>query len=221
MLAVTPAYHKIGRWRITPATAARAVRLRVRAASAVLAAVVGGMVVPLSGWAHAAGSADTRPVAPQDSASPWKRLDDIEAGYTLAYPAAWTLEGQVVASDFAADARCRSVRVVDFAPPPDSGAAAPIQHSFVQVCAKPLSSVGSLDAFMRRTYGDRLEAVFDETRVNGIVVYETRQQEPIRMLFAELAEHLVQIMAAVETEPARRPERRAQVDAILASFAAL
>lgn len=159
-------------------------------------------------------------LSPQ-AATPWNRLDDAESGYTLVYPADWSLEGQVVASDFASSARCRTVRVIDFAPPPDSGAAAPLQQSFVQICSKPVSSVGALEVFMKLTYGDQLDISFKKGQINGLAVYETRQQEPIRMLFAELAEHVVQIIAVIEAEPARRPERRAQVEKILESFAAL
>lgn len=165
-------------------------------------------------------TATSEQLTPQ-AESPWNRLNDTEAGYTLVYPADWSLEGQVVASDFALGARCRSVRVVDFAPPPGSGAAAPMLHSFVQVCAKPTSSVGALEAFMKLTYGDRLDVSFKKTQINRLAVYETRQQEPIRMLFVEIAEHIVQIIAVVEAEPARRPERRTQVETILESFAAL
>jgi len=179
------------------------------------------MAAQSSAWAHDTGPAGLWPLALQYAATPLKRLDDAEAGYTLVYPADWVLEGQVVASDFASGARCRSVRKVDFAPPPDSGAAAPVQHSFVQVCAKPLSSVGSLEDFMSRTYGAALDALFEKTRINGLEVYQSRQQQAARMLFAQLAEHLVQIIATVEAEPSRHPERRIQVDAILASFAAL
>ena len=176
-------------------------------------------------FALAAGCA-TQPTALSEqlsphAASPWNRLNDAQAGYTLVYPAEWSVEGQVVATDFASGARCRSVRVIDFAPPPGSGAAAPMQHSFVQVCAKPTSRVGALQVFMKLTYGDRLDVSFKKTQINRLAVYETRQPEPMRIFFAELAEHLVQIIAAVEAEPSRRPERRAQVETILASFAAL
>ena len=186
-----------------------------------LIAFSGPMVGQSSAGQRDARSVGTIPVDGQDAAAQWKRLDDAEAGYTLYYPSDWLVEGQVVASEFASGAHCRSVRIVDFAPPPDSGAAAPIQHSFVQVCARPASSLGSLEAFMNLTYGDRLDVLFEKTQVNRLVVYDTGQRQGMRMLFAELAGHVVQIIASVETEPARRPERRAQVEKILASFSAI
>lgn len=74
---------------------------------------------------------------------------------------------------------------------------------------------------MNLTYGDRLDVLFEKTRINRLVVYDTGQRQGMRMLFAELAGHVVQIIASVETEPARRPERRAQVEKILASFSAI
>jgi hypothetical protein len=71
----------------------------------------------------------------------------------LLYPEHWHIRSQVVATEFVNSDQCESVEVVDFQPPPGSGAGF-ILHSFVQICAKPLSDSLTLDGFMRQTYGD-------------------------------------------------------------------
>jgi hypothetical protein len=152
---------------------------------------------------------------------PWHRLTDPSIGFSLCYPADWSVGGQVIATQFAVGAKCRSVRMIDFAPLLDSGAAAAIEQSLVQVCAKPLEADGSLDQYMRRVYGDSLEDAFAITDLNGTPSYQSAGQGKTSTIFAQFRNSLIQIVATVAASPKRTPERQAQVKKILESFALL
>jgi len=151
----------------------------------------------------------------------WKRLEDRQVGYTLLYPEDWSVEGQVAATEFAIGSRCRSVQVIDFEPPPGSGAGAQVQQSFVQVCAKPIEGGESLKDFMRQTYGALLARTFEMANANGLSVYQTREEGPIKTIFTVIKNHLIQIFSTVVAEPEKYPTRQAQVEKILASFSVM
>lgn len=145
----------------------------------------------------------------------WRQLSDPTLGLSLAYPPDWTVDGVVVATQFSAGARCRSVRIVDFEPPADSGAAAPLEHSFVQVCGRPVAAGVSLDAYMRETYGESLAQRFVQMDLNGTRAYRSRGHDATRMIFARSTAGLVQIVAGVSSAPELEAVRRAQVERIL------
>lgn len=153
--------------------------------------------------------------------SPWQRLTDPSIGFSLCYPADWSVGVQVIATQFAVGARCRSVRVIDFAPPPDSGAVAAMEQSLVQVCAKPLDADDSLDQYMRRVYGDRLQHTFAMTDLDGTPGYQSTGRGQTRTIFAQRRNSLIQIVATVAASPEKTPERQVQVEKILESFALL
>lgn len=148
----------------------------------------------------------------------WKRLEDRRVGYTLLYPRDWSVEGQIAATEFAIGSRCQSVRVVDFEPPPGSGAGAQVRHSFLQVCAKPLKGGESLQDFMRQTYGALLARTFEMADINGLSVYQTREEKPTKMIFTEIKDHRIQIYFSIVADRELYPTRKAQVENILASF---
>lgn len=148
----------------------------------------------------------------------WLALTDPTLGLTLLYPPDWTVDGVVVATQFSAAARCRSVRVVDFEPPADSGAAAPMQQSLVQVCAQPKEQVGSLDQYMRRVYGESFDRTFALVELQGSRAYEAKGTGSLRTIFAETHNDLVQIVAAIATSPEKFSERQTQVQKILRSL---
>lgn len=151
----------------------------------------------------------------------WKRLEDRRVGYTLLYPRDWSVVGQVTATEFAIGSRCQSVRVVDFEPPPGSGPGAQVRQSFLQVCAKPIEGGESLEAFMRRTYGALLARTFEMADLNGLSVYQTREEKPTKMIFTEIKDHRIQIYSSIVAELEKYPMRKAQLDHILASFSAI
>jgi len=147
----------------------------------------------------------------------WKLLQEPTVGFSLYYPPDWSVAGQVAATQFAVGANCRSVRITDFEPPPDSGAAAPVEQSYVQVCAKPLELNDSLDQYMRRVYGESLDQTFVITDLNGTRAYQVKCQECAQTIFAENQSGLVQIVTFVTASPEKLPERQAQVKTILGS----
>ena len=154
--------------------------------------------------------------APDAAASAdWLQFSDPALGLSLSYPPDWTIGGLVVATQFSAGARCRSVRVVDFEPPPDSGAAAPLEHSYVQVCARPLAEGVSLDAYMQQTYGEALARQFAQTDLNGTRAYRSRGQGTSSVIYARSGAGLVQIVTGVTAAPEHDAVRRAQVEGIL------
>ena len=179
-----------------------------RFALALLLAILCGMVTTAEARDCSAGSS-------------WERLTDPSIGFSLCHPADWSVGGQVIATQFAVDARCRSVRVIDFAPPPDSGAAAAIEQSLVQVCTKPLDADDSLDQYMRRVYGDRLQHTFAITDLDGTPGYQSTGRGQTRTIFTQHRNSLIQIVATVAASPEKTPERQAQVEKLLESFALL
>jgi len=169
------------------------------------------------------GSAATNSLifASQTVHGQWKQLEDPSVGFSLSYPADWMVDGQVIATEFAGDARCRSVRMIDFEPPSFSGAAAPIEQSFVQVCAKTLENSDSLDQYMHRVYGESLKKTFAITNLNELRAYQSMGQERTRMVFTQTRNRLIQIVASIATSPGIFPEREEQVEKILKSLSLL
>ncbi len=148
----------------------------------------------------------------------WQQLEDAAVGFSLFHPPDWAVEERVVSTQFADGARCRSVRFIDFEPPADSGAAAPMQQSFVQVCAMLKLHVGSLDHYMRRVYGESLDRTFTLVELNGPPAYQAKGTGSSRTIFAETDNDLIQIVAAIATSPGKSSERQAQVQQILGSL---
>ena len=148
----------------------------------------------------------------------WEKLEDATVGFSLFHPPDWSVEGQVVSTQFADGARCRSVRFIDFEPPADSGAAAPMQQSFVQVCAKPQVQAGSLDQYMRRVYGDSFDRAFALVQLDGLRAFQAKDTGSSWTVFAESHSDLVQIIAAIATSPGKFSERQLQVQQILGSI---
>lgn len=180
------------------------------------------LVMALFGESAAAAVRSVEAAAPANrpgevSATPadWIFLEDPAVGVALFYPPEWSVEGPVAATQFAATARCRSVRMVDFEPPADSGAAASVDQSYVQICVTPLSDGDSLESYMRRTYGESLARRFAKTDLNGACAYEDRGHTFSRTIFTRAGDRLIQIVTAVATVPERMADRKAQIERIL------
>lgn len=189
---------------------------RSRRALALLAAVLLSGYLPGPNDAISGDSAVGQDDAPTAAASAdWLQFSDPALGLSLSHPPDWTVGGLVVATQFSAGARCRSVRIVDFDPPPDSGAAAPLEHSFVQVCGRPLAAGVSLDAYMQQTYGEALARQFAQTDLNGTRAYRSRGQGTSSVIYARSGAGLVQIVTGVTAAPEHDAVRRAQVEGIL------
>ena len=146
---------------------------------------------------------------------PTRTLTNARAGYTLSYPRGWKVRREVVATQFGAGAPCQSVVVVDSAA--DAGPA-DIRQSFVQLCWRPVAGGTSLDSYMRKTYRTQLPRLFRKTRLGGVRAYATRGRPASRTFFVQGNGHRLQIVATVDTIPARRVKRMAQVNRILRSF---
>jgi hypothetical protein len=151
----------------------------------------------------------------------WKRLEDRQVGYTLLYPGDWSAEGQVAATEFAIGGRCRSVRVVDYEPPPASGPGAQVRQSFLQVCAKPIRRGESLEEFMRQTYGGSLAKRFEMADFNGLAAYQTRAGEHTRTIFSEIKDYRIQIYVSIIADLKKYGTRQSQIERILASFSVI
>jgi hypothetical protein len=164
---------------------------------------------------------EARAVAPPASAglASLSRLENAEVGYSLRHPAEWRVRGQVVATDFARGARCEAVEVVDGEPPADSGPAAFVRRSFVQICNRPVTDGLALDEFMRRAYGASLAAQWRPVELGGRRGYQTGGQVEQTTIFLQTRAHRIQIVAGVQTLPDRRAQRAAETQAILDSFA--
>ena len=143
-------------------------------------------------------------------------LANAAVGYRLTFPDDWSLRGQVVATQFALDAECQSVQIIDFQPPQGSGAK--ILHSLVQICARPLEDALTLEQFMIQTYGSLLGEQFEPVMFGGRSAYRTRNAGSDTTIFLQTQNHRVQIVSAVAAEPDVFPIRAAQVEAILASL---
>jgi hypothetical protein len=144
-----------------------------------------------------------------------KRLENARIGYSLSYPADWQVRGYILATAFAKGAQCESVEVVDFQPPPGSGAGF-ILHSFVQICAKPLMDNLTLDDFMRQTYGNTFTTQFQVTHLAGMQAYRARNTEGT--WFLQTKGYRIQIVASVVAAPDKQDARSSQVHQILASL---
>jgi hypothetical protein len=149
----------------------------------------------------------------------YRLLRDGVVGYSLRYPRDWKLARRPAgATAFAKGARCRSVEIVDFAPPSGSGQAGPaILHSFVQVCAKRVKDGLSIDEFMRRTYKDVLSKQFATTKFAGVRAYRSRLEDQ-DLIFLQTDAYRIQIYTAVVADREKRAKRQAQVRGVLGSF---
>jgi hypothetical protein len=147
------------------------------------------------------------------------RFENPRVGYSLLYPAAWQVRGQIVATEFARLAHCESVEIVDFQPSADSGPAAFVLHSFVQICSQPLTDALSLDDFMRQTYGGALAAQFQVTELDGLRAYRAMRAPGETTIFLQTNRYRIQIASSVNTHPHNERERVSQVQQVLDSFA--
>jgi hypothetical protein len=146
-------------------------------------------------------------------AQPWRTLTNERVGYSLSYPPRWRIVGKVVATQFAAAARCQSVRFIDRAGPSE------VRQSIVQVCWKPVTGDASLDSYMQKTYGRRLSSFFAKTTLGGVPAYRSRTGTKNRTFFLQTTDYRLQVVAGVAAGPLRRAARVAQVNRILRSFA--
>lgn len=153
-----------------------------------------------------------------ESRPPSRTLTNSRVGYRLTYPRDWKVTGQVVATEFATEASCQSVRVIDFMPPKGSGPSIRVRQSFAQICWRRATDRSSLDDFMRKAYGDRLSDLFDPATLGGVRAYRTKQGGQSTTFFLQTAKHRIQVVTAVAAEPAKEARRLAQVRRILASF---
>jgi hypothetical protein len=144
-------------------------------------------------------------------------LHNEEVGYFLKYPNTWHVTGQVVATEFAENADCEGVQIVDWAPPPGSSAAF-IFHSFVQVCVQRLSDNLRLDDFMKQTYDDVLLSEFRMKELSGLSSYWHKQGDLGGSIFLQTQSHRIQISFGVAADAEKRSERWSQVQKVLHSF---
>lgn len=183
-----------------------------------LSLIAGALIAAGCGGDGANAQAADRPAADQ---SPYLRLRDDLVGYSLRYPRGWKVKRQPVGgTEFATGGQCTTVQVVDFEPPPESGAGGGgfLRHSFLQVCARGLTDRSSLDEFMRRTYPGSLRAQFELVNVGGVRAYTARKRDQT-VIFLQTDDHRIQILASVVADAERLATRRAQVRRILGSFA--
>jgi hypothetical protein len=151
------------------------------------------------------------------ASSPSRTLRNDRVGYSLSYPRGWKVVGQVMATGFAAEAACQSVRVVDFAPPA-TVPSGQILQSFVQICWKRVRDGLSLAQFMRKTYGRRLTELFRRTTFRAILAYRARDEVVGRTIFLQTSAYRLQIVAAVVARAPSREKRLAQVERTIASL---
>jgi heme A synthase len=147
-----------------------------------------------------------------DTQAAWRTLRNARVGYSLSYPTGWKVAGKVVATQFAAHARCQSVRIVDRAAPSE------VRQTVVQICWTRITEGSSLAVFMRRTYGRWLSHLFARTTLGGVPAYRTRSGSRNRTFFLQTKRYRMQILTSVVEGPAKRTTRSAQVKRILASF---
>src|SRR4029453_8743099 len=129
---------------------------------------------------------------------PWRALKNKRVGYLLSYPPRWKIAGKVVATQFAAAARCQGVRVVDRAGPSE------VRQSIVQVCWKRIRGDTSLDAYMRKTYGRHLRSFFVQTKLGGAPAYRSRTGTKNRTFFLQTTDYRMQVVAGVAAGPTPR-----------------
>jgi hypothetical protein len=178
------------------------------------------MLMPGCTTGHTRAVSGEHAVAGEDSgveaaSADWLQLSDPSLGLSLSYPPGWAVGGIVVATQFSEGAQCRSVRIVDFEAPADSGAAAPLEHSYVQVCGRPVAAGVSLDAYMQETYGESLAQRFVQMDLNGTRAYRSRGQGTSFVIYARSRAGLVQIVTGVTAAPEHEASRRSQVERIL------
>jgi hypothetical protein len=150
----------------------------------------------------------------------YKQLQDDVVGYSLRYPHGWKASAQPAGSTaFIPGARCKSVQIVDLAPPPGSGLSS-VLHSFVQICARKLSDHSSIDDYMRRTYGDSLSGQFEHTSFAGARAYESHEQDQT-VIFLQANDYRMQVYASVGAERKNRARRQMEVRGVLRSFSLL
>jgi hypothetical protein len=146
------------------------------------------------------------------------RLHDRAVGYSLRYPAGWRVRKQVVATEFARGAHCRSVEIVDFEPPALSGQSAAVLHAFVQVCSRRIEAGSSLGDFIRRTYPKELRAQADVITFGGHRAYRFVGPGNDTTIFLQTPAYRIQIVASAVTSADKRAKRVSEVRAVLASF---
>jgi hypothetical protein len=148
-----------------------------------------------------------------------RSVERPQLGYTLSIPADWALTGPVQATEFASRAVCESAEIVDFRPPDESGPSAVVLHSFVQICAVPLTLDDvSLEAFMRRSYGEEFPERFRPIALGGVPAFRAATASGGATVFLQTKSHRLQIVSAVVADPSQRPQRLVQVEEILRSF---
>lgn len=144
-------------------------------------------------------------------------LEDDAVGYSLSYPRTWEIAGQVVATEFAANADCRSVQIIDREPPPDAGPGAQVLSSLVQVCSRRLDDGTPLEEFLRKTYDDELFARFRRTTAGGVTAFTTGTAVN-SITFLQTDAHRLQVVTAAVADPKDRHQRIAEVEAVLESL---
>jgi hypothetical protein len=166
--------------------------------------------------ADANGAFTAMITVPQGAPASTNVLENSKIGYSLLYPDDWHVSGYVKWTEFANGSQCESVEVVDFQPPPGSGAGF-ILHSFVQICAKPLTDRSALDDFMRQTYGDTATQ-FQVADLAGMRAYRSVNAERDTTWFLQTNHYRIQIATAVVSKPDKQDMRLSQVQQILASL---
>lgn len=126
-----------------------------------------------------------------------RRVDD-SAGFSFEYPDGWELSGTLIGTEFAADADCLAVVIVDEQPPPDSGQAGYVFQSIVQFCSRP-SDGQPLREYMESVYGDGVSG-FELTEIGGADAYRSDQGLD-SLIFTQSETHLIQITTSVVTTP--------------------
>lgn len=182
-----------------------------------------GAVLASGALLAAGGAASGGPGRASATGAPaYVRLADADTGYTLIHPRGWRPEGRVLATSFGIGAACRSVRVVDREPPPDSGGgSASLLQAVVQLCARPLERpASSLEEFLRRTYPPALRDQFVRTRVAGLAAFRSGDAAD-GLVLLQTRRHRIEIVTAVVADDAHRARRLAQVRRILRSLAVL
>ena len=162
----------------------------------------------------------SRSIAYAPTALTGRILKNTSVGFRLMYPRGWRIVRKVIATEFAMDATCQSVQVIDFASASDSGPGAKVLQSFVQICWRRLIGGDTLSRFVERTYGTEAGRLLERTTFGGVPAYRTKDGGPNGTIFLQTDTHRIQIVASVVAESAKRAIRSEQVQRILASFAA-
>lgn len=136
-------------------------------------------------------------------------------GLALIYPAGWSETGPLIATQFAVDAACGSVHIVDFEPPTDPNAAEAgfRLESVVQVCGQPTDG-RTLEEFLLATYGGTAD--FELVSLGGVPAYRTGDDAETT-IFLEQSYTRYQVLTSVVADPKVERQRRDEVEQILRS----